>query len=90
MPLLLIAYDISDNRRRTRVAKALLRFGPRVQRSVFLARRGSAAEIAKLLRPLLDPGDDVRIQPLCATCAERAIVLGHGRSAEPLLGFKVV
>ena len=40
--------------------------------------------------PLFDPSDDVRIQPLCAACTERTVVLGQGRSAEPLLGFKVV
>lgn len=37
MPQFVIAYDISDDRRRERVAKVLLNFGERTQKSVFIA-----------------------------------------------------
>lgn len=94
LPRILIAYDIPDNRRRQRVAKTLLRFGRRVQYSVFLAGRGSAREIAAALAPLIDPAaDDVRIQPLCLTCDDKVLLLGiaAARAHSPLpLGFRIV
>lgn len=37
MPQFVIAYDISDDRRRERVARVLLNFGERTQKSVFVA-----------------------------------------------------
>jgi CRISPR-associated protein Cas2 len=77
MGVLLVAYDIPDDRRRKQVAKALGQLGRRVQYSVFLVHRGTAEEVAKTLEPLLVPTeDDVRIHPLCALCEAKAILLG--------------
>jgi CRISPR-associated protein Cas2 len=92
MPLYLVAYDIPDDRRRVKVAKALARFGVRVQYSVFLAERGNAAEIAQAISPVLEAGeDDVRIHPLCATCHGRAVLLGRAaRTARLSARFTVV
>ena len=92
MAAVLVAYDIPDDRRRARVAKVLLRFGPRVQYSVFLARRGSAPEIVKALVGIIDAThDDVRIHPLCATCIGKTVLLGRwAREAALPAGFRVV
>lgn len=47
-----IAYDISDGRRRARVARRLERAGIRVQKSVFLVRM-SRRELKRLVRELV-------------------------------------
>jgi CRISPR-associated protein Cas2 len=90
--VLLVAYDIPDDRRPARVAKALLRFGRRVQYSVFLAERGSAAEIAQALeRAIAATFDDIRIHPLCATCGAKAVLLGvKAGAAQRPAGFRVI
>ncbi|MEW6388798.1 MAG: CRISPR-associated endonuclease Cas2 [Thermodesulfobacteriota bacterium] len=76
-----ISYDIRDDRRRLRVAKALKDFGSRVQLSVFEAHLESR-ELERLRRRLekhLDPeADSVRLYPLCAACRPGIVVLGQG------------
>ncbi|MEX1368624.1 MAG: CRISPR-associated endonuclease Cas2 [Nannocystaceae bacterium] len=91
MPLLLVAYDIPDDRRRTKVSKALVRMGRRVQYSVFIVRRGSAEGVAQVLRPLIDPSeDDVRIHPVCAAWAEKGVLLGKARGRDRPEPYRVI
>lgn len=76
-----ISYDIGDDRRRLKVAKALKDFGERVQRSVFEANleAGQVERLKKRLAPLINPEEDsLRIYPLCAACVPRVEVLGWG------------
>lgn len=56
----LIAYDIVDDRRRTRVAKCLERHGDRVQYSVFIVDAAPARMIRLLgqLRALMEESED--------------------------------
>lgn len=57
---LLVAYDVSEDQRRDRVAVALQRYGERVQYSVFLVD-GRPADFVRLRRALLaliDPDVD--------------------------------
>ena len=76
-----ICYDIKDDRRRIRVAKALMDFGERVQFSVFEANL-SPEELARLIRrvsQILHPEEDnFRLYPLCAACRSRIEILGQG------------
>jgi len=91
MAVVLVAYDIPDDRRRKGVAKALAQVGRRVQYSVFLVHRGTPEEIAATLTPLIVVGEDnVRIHPLCSACEGKALLLG--RAAEPAHGarFRIV
>ena len=56
----MIAFDVSDNRRRYRVVRALRDYGERVQKSVFECRlrpRERRALLARLNR-LIDPQTD--------------------------------
>lgn len=74
-----IAYDISDDRRRLRAANVLLDYGFRVQKSVFEALLTDAQLEALLgrLRGTMDLGADaVRLYRLCAACRERILALG--------------
>ena len=78
----LVAYDIADDARRLRVAKALLDYGVRVQESVFeclVANEAKVAEMIDRLRELIEPEEDaVRIVPVCAACTGKLVILGRG------------
>lgn len=78
--MLLVAYDIPDDKQRRLVAKALASVGRRVQYSVFLVHRATAQEVGAMLLPLiLTAEDDVRVHPLCGTCEPKAVLLGRAR-----------
>jgi CRISPR-associated protein Cas2 len=82
----LVAYDIPDNRRRGRLAEALLAFGVRVQESVFECDLRAKNELARMLdhirREIMpEDGDHVRIYRLCADCLAQTIILGEGQIA---------
>ncbi len=67
----LVAYDISDDRRRTRVMKLLQGYGQRVQYSVFecdLTPQQYAALRRELRSRLHDRADSVRYYTLCRAC----------------------
>ncbi len=77
----LIAYDIPDTRRRTRVARILDDVGTRVQYSVFEGRMEEtelAATVARLKRTIRPDEDKVRIYRICAGCLKMAQILGEG------------
>ena len=83
MALLLVCYDVPDDRRRTRMAKALSQLGTRLQLSVFLLEDRTVIEVTRLLLPLLDEEvDNMCIQPLCATCAGKPVLLGRARQSQ--------
>lgn len=86
-----MAYDVVDDKRRGKVAKALEKLGQRVQYSVFLLRRGTPLEVAAALGKLIDPKvDNVRIHVLCAGCEGKAVLLGRAGEGEEVVGFRVV
>lgn len=82
---ILVAYDISNNKRRARLHKLLENYGTPVQYSVFeciinekdLKKMGH--QIRKLLRPRLD---HVRIYTLCGTCQKKIKVIGRHEITE--------
>lgn len=81
----LISYDISDDRTRTRLAKRLKDFGSRAQYSVFEAEV-TPEELVKLRRTLarvrLQERDSIRLYKLCKGCRENVQVWGSGEVAE--------
>jgi CRISPR-associated protein Cas2 len=80
--LFVVAYDIADDRRRSRVFKVLKGFGVPAQESVFECELDPvrSEKLASLLQSLILPlADSVKIYPLCMTCRENARVLGLGR-----------
>ena len=71
---IVLAYDISDDRRRTRLFKTLKRFGFAVQESVFEFHltAGELRELKKAIQAVIDPAtDQVRYYYLCPTCHQR-------------------
>lgn len=77
-----IAYDVSDNARRARVAKALESLGERVQGSVFEADLNEKAleRLQQRLAKLIDAETDgVRFYRLCGECAREARFVGQSK-----------
>ncbi|NLE74957.1 MAG: CRISPR-associated endonuclease Cas2 [Actinobacteria bacterium] len=78
----LVSYDISHDRRRTRVAKILKDFGDRVQYSVFeliLYKQQQLEQMQERLVGVIDPEQDsIRIYALCGPCRDRIVILGQG------------
>jgi CRISPR-associated protein Cas2 len=67
----LVCYDIADDRRRDRVATALLDFGPRLQESVFLVDLDEEL-FGRMKRRIVgevdEEADRVHVVPVCEAC----------------------
>ncbi len=79
--LIIVSYDIEDDRTRTRLAKKLKDFGPRVQYSVF--EGDVSPEELTRLRSLLNKvkltkSDSIRLYQICAMCAGKITIWGQG------------
>ena len=64
----LVCYDISDDRRRQRLADVLLDYGSRVEESVFecMLEEQLASQMAERIRKTVDTGEDkVLVYVLC-------------------------
>jgi CRISPR-associated protein Cas2 len=80
--LILVSYDVPDDRRRTRLAHALEDFGRRVQYSVFecLLDEEHLGRLRVRVAALIEGEEDsVRIYRLCAECAGRLEIHGLGQ-----------
>lgn len=90
--LLIAAYDIADERRRTRLRKLLLTYGDGVQESVFECTL-TVEQIARLkrqVREVIDARvDRVDYYALCASCAAK-VEDAEGRPRPPKAAIVVV
>jgi CRISPR-associated protein Cas2 len=83
-----IAYDIPDDKRRTKVHKLLLGFGKWTQYSLFecfLTKKELVLLRSKLAEHLEAARDSVRFYPLCASCLDKVETVGGPLPAEDLL-----
>ncbi len=89
----IVCYDISDNRTRYRVVKALKGFGVRIQKSVFECPDLSEKQFLQLkdrLEALIDHGEDsIYYIRLCRACIGEVEWSGLGRGPEATR-FRVV
>ena len=77
--LVLVSYDIVDDKMRTKLAKRLLNFGRRVQYSVFECdlNKKQIGLLQKAVARYVDrETDSLRIYSLCESCQENLISLG--------------
>ncbi len=77
----MIAYDITNNGRRRKIALLLEGAGQRVQYSVFLAdlTSGEVSHLRRQVLTAIDPTEDsVRYYPLCKPCAASIRTDGTG------------
>lgn len=80
-----VCYDITDNKRRLKVAKVLADYGKRVQYSVFEADLDvkQMEQLKKRVeKKILSEEDSVRIYPICASCRENIEIIGQGTVSE--------
>lgn len=91
--LVVVSYDVPENRRRGRIAQALQDFGgERVQLSVFecyLTPR-NWTRLQERLGKIISPEEDsVRLYRLCAQCRENILFLGRAApTGEP--GLRII
>ncbi len=91
--LVVVSYDIADDRQRQRLSKVLCSYGQRVQYSVFECwlDEGELAELRRrLARYVRGVGDSVRIYRLCGLCVERVETIGDATAPEEPPGHWVV
>ena len=77
-----VSYDISDDRRRTRVMKTLKNYGAHVQYSVFECdlKPQDLKRMQEQVKRLIDKRqDNVRFYRLCEGCLRRTQVVGRER-----------
>ncbi len=80
--LIVVSYDVVNDRRRTRLAHALKDFGHRVQYSVFecLLDAEALENLRKRVEKLIDPQEDsVRLYRLCRECQSQLVIVGIGK-----------
>ena len=83
-----IAYDIPDDKRRTKVHKILLGYGKWTQYSLFecfLTRKELVLLRSKLAEHLVAKEDSVRFYPLCANCVSKVETVGGPPPADAVL-----
>lgn len=83
-----IAYDIPDDKRRTRIHKVLSGFGKWTQYSLFecfLSRKDLILLQAKLAEYLVVREDSVRFYPLCASCLSKVETVGGSLPSDETL-----
>ena len=90
MSLLVVAYDVADDRRRVRLHTVLLGFGQPVQESVFecVVDDRQTRDLKRRIRRTIRPGDKVRYYRLCGECAA-AIEAGDGTPRTEAIVFAV-
>lgn len=83
----IIAYDIPDDKRRTKVHKLLLGFGKWTQYSLFecfLTRKELILLRSKLLERLDERQDSVRLYSTCAACLDKVETIGSPPPSEQI------
>jgi CRISPR-associated protein Cas2 len=78
---LVVAYDVIDDSRRTRLAKFLLAYLDRVQKSVFEGeiQEGRLNRMRNGIEEIIDQDENsVRIYHLCARCIGAVDLIGTG------------
>lgn len=81
-----IAYDIPDDRRRTKIHNILLGYGKWTQYSLFecfLTRKQLVLLQSRLAEYLVAKEDSVRFYSLCASCVSRVETVGGPPPSEP-------
>lgn len=88
-----IAYDIPNNKRRTKIMKVLQGYGAHVQKSVFecALKRGVYRQLRHRLKTLINVEEDnVRFYHLCQADVRRIEALGVGREVQQICAYRVV
>ena len=83
---MIVAYDIADPKRLTRVAKIVSDYGVRVQKSIFevaVDDRIFAEMKARIEKVIVLEEDGVKYFPVCEKCAGTVEIIGQGVYTDP-------
>ncbi len=78
----LVSYDITDTKRRTKLAKILKDYGDRVQYSVFeciLDNKLLDKMVKRIHKIVKEEADSIRIYSICANCEKVINIIGQGK-----------
>lgn len=81
----MVAYDVTDDRRRTRLFKAMKGFGQHTQFSVFechLDHKEQARMLRRISKVIDVKEDKVKVYAVCQDCFEQIEVIGLGEIAQ--------
>ncbi|HOK79950.1 MAG TPA: CRISPR-associated endonuclease Cas2 [bacterium] len=84
---IVISYDITDDKRRNKVAKVLENYGARVQYSVFecILEKEKFFELQEQLKKIIEScQDSIRFYQLCEGCLKKAEIIGTGEITRDL------
>jgi CRISPR-associated protein Cas2 len=84
MKHIVVSYDISDDRKRDKLANLLENYGKRVQYSVFECHLDEKPydELLSKLNPIAKDDDSIRIYHLCEACLGKVVLLGRAKAQE--------
>lgn len=91
--MLIVSYDISNDKLRTRFSKFLKKHGRRLQYSVFELDHSERVlnvvllEIEKKFKKRFDNADSIIILPLCERCVKKVTRYGYAVQEEQPLVF---
>jgi CRISPR-associated protein Cas2 len=83
---MIVAYDITEVKRLNKIAKIMLDYGVRVQKSIFEITvtppvfRAMKKRVEKIIVAELD---GVKYYPLCEKCAGTVEIIGQGQFTDP-------
>ena len=83
---MIVAYDIADEKRLTRVAKIMLDYGVRVQKSIFevdVSQKMFRELKARIEDIIVIKADGVKYFPLCEKCSGTVEIIGQGQFTDP-------
>jgi CRISPR-associated protein Cas2 len=83
---MIVAYDIADDRRLTKVAKVMLDYGVRVQKSIFevTVNKQVFREMKQRVEKIIVWEEDgVKYFPVCERCAGTVEIIGQGQFTDP-------
>lgn len=84
--LYVLVYDITDDKRRLKIARACEATAERVQRSVFegyFTKKELDRLLKKLAHIMIEEEDSLRVYRLCASCRLEVITIGQADLTEP-------
>ncbi len=81
----LVSYDISNDKRRTKIAKEMENFGMRVQYSVFecsLSHARYTQMYDRLVKLMADDHEgSIRIYTICENCRQKIVTIGMAKQS---------
>lgn len=89
--LLIIAFDISLAKNRRKVVSLLLKYGKRINKSVFecMLTEGQGKEIKAQLQRFSAQGDSIVILPICLNCYAKMEMI-QAKKKDPVVVVKLL